>query len=218
MIIEGDVATVDGINGYNLDDISQTAADIREDIIIAADVNFEHIEAKSLAIDGKLNGYSLDFLVEDAVMGDDTPITGTKIFDSIDVLYDVDVESINGGQLMDNYLHNDADQVIKSNIQFAAALRTNDLTLSQYATLNGLKSESLFSSEPLPYNIHDGDVIFDHAVDVTDLETGYVLDEDWDQLLLSLARVDESNQFSAPVTFINDLEVPAESSLLTHKT
>lgn len=207
MSIEGDVITTGGINGYKLNDISQSAADIREDIIIIADVSFEHIKAESLMVEGKLNGYSLGLLTEDAVVTNDTLITGRKIFDTIDVLGDVDAVEINGGRLMESYLHKNADQVIKASIKFAGPVRTDDLNLLSHATLNGLKSESLFSAEMLPYNIHDGDVILSHNVKVRDMKTESVLNENWDQLLHSLARVDTSNQFTAPVTFVNDLQV-----------
>lgn len=209
VLIDGDVTSVDGINGFKLDVISQSAADIREDIVFAANVSFEHVEATSLTVKGTLNGYSLDLLAEDAVVSSDTPITGTKFFDIIDVTENVDVADINGGRLMEDYLHQSADQVIKTSVRFTAPVRTNDLNLLSHATLNGLKSESLFSSEAMPYNIHEGDVTFKHDVEVGDLETGSVLSEDWDQLLHSLAKLDESNRFSAPVTFINDLEVAA---------
>ena len=216
LTIDGNVRTTEGINGYRLNDISQSAADIRTDVTIPTHVSFEHLESESLTVEGQVNGYWLDSLNQDAIRRNDTstPITGTKVFDSIHVVEDVDVEMVNGGRLIDDYLHKNIDQVIKADLKIVAPVRTYDLSMDRYATLNGLKSESLFSSLVLPYNIHQGDVKFPHSVSVGLLDTLSVQHEDWNELLESLARVNESNHFTAPISFVHQLEVMSTSLLL----
>ena len=104
----------------------------------------------------------------------------------------------------DRYLNSDIDQVINAPIRFTAPVWVGEVDFQPRSTFNGLSSASLFSDEPRlrsDKKVHVGDVTFSAPIDVADLRTQRVNQEDWGALLVSLAWTNTTNHFHQPLTF-----------------
>lgn len=206
----GNVVTLSKeINGYDLHKLSQVAGDIRESLVFSTNVSFTHLESKEVVINGTVNNLIIERIERDAVYRNQTPhVIGTKNFEKLRVKGDVDTILINGHRLIDSYLHVSADQKIEAPIEFANQVTAGDLKLEgNSASLNGVPKQLLFSSHTLTHNVHRGDIIFEKPIEVESLEISSLHGENWDQLVSSLARVNEANQFNETVTFTEPVKV-----------
>ena len=208
--VQGNIVTNShGINDHDLRALSQVAGDIRKNLTFNTDVTFEHLESKQVDVAGNVNHHSIQHLEKDVVYRNRTQlITGVKTFRKLTVNGNVDGDLINGRRLIDSFLHVSADQKIEAPIRFTDQVTAGDLQLvGDAATLNGVPNRLLFSDHSLDYNIHKGDVVIEQPIDVQSLEILSLQNENWDQLVSSLAQLNETNQFKASVTFTNPVQV-----------
>lgn len=206
----GNITTLlNKVSGHDLRALSKVAGDIRKNLTFNTDVAFDHLEAKQIDVGGNVNSYSIQRLHQDVVYRNSTPlITGVKTFRKLTVKGDVEVDLINGRRLIDSYLHASADQTIETPIRFTDQVTAGDLQLvGDTVTLNGVPKQLLFSDHTLDHNIHKGDVIIEQPIDVKSLEILMLQNENWDQLVSSLARLNETNHFNGSVTFTRPVEV-----------
>lgn len=207
--VRGNMTTaLNEVNGYDLYSLSQVAGDIRGNLVFN-NVSFDHLETEQMRVRGTVNHYNIQQLKGEVVRHGQKPfVTGTKTFKKLAVKGDVDAELINGRRLIDSFLHINADQTIESPIQFTDQVTAGDLKLvGDSATLNGVPNMLLFSSHTLTHNIHHGDIAFEQPIDVNSLEIASLQGENWQQLVSSLARINETNQFNGTLTFSNPIEV-----------
>ena len=220
LVVHGNINTASGVSGYDFVRLNRTAADIREDIFFNGDVVFENLEATgNVQVAGTVNEYRLQDLKEDLVQKKDDPtqtivVTGVKTFQQLKVSGDIEVELVNGLRLIDSFLHTSADQTIETHIQFANQVTAGDLRLTDSATLNGVPSPSLFSSQTLTHNVYRGDVILNRSISVNHLETLHLQGEKFDQLITSLAWLNKTNHFDGTVTFTNQFQVFKKANLV----
>lgn len=209
--IRGDVITLlQEISGYDLQSLEKVAGDVRRNLVFNNSVVFTHLECREIVVNGTVNNYSLHQLAKDAVFRNQSSplIMGKKTFQNLRVNGNVEAELINGRRLIDSYLHVSADQRIEAPIKFADQVVVTDLRLvGGSATLNGVPNELLFSSHTLTHNIHKGDVIFEQPINVKSLNLSLLNEENWDQLVSSLAHLNETNQFDGTITFTNPIQV-----------
>lgn len=208
--VKGDIMTSSNkINDYDLHWLSQVAGDIREKLVFNTSVSFEHLESEQIRVSGTVNGFSLQRLKDDVVHHNQKPrVTGVKKFKTIQVKGDVDAELVNGRRLLDSFLHISADQTIESPIKFADQVIAGDMKMiGDSTTLNGVPNSLLFSSQTLTHNIHRGDIIFEQQIDVDSLEIKSLQGENWEQLVSSLARINDTNIFTETVTFTSPVKV-----------
>lgn len=208
--VHGNITTsLNEINGYNLRGLSQVAGDIRRDLVFNANVSFNHLESEQMRVTGTVNHYDVQRLKDQVLRRDQKPfVTGIKTFKKLTVMGDVNAELINGHRLIDSFLHISADQTIESPIKFTDQVTAGDLKLvGDSATLNGMPNALLFSSQTLTHNIHHGDIIFEQPIDVKSLEITSLQGENWQQLVSSLARLNQTNQFNGTITFNNPITV-----------
>ena len=193
-----------------MDEIAEKALDTRESIVLNGEVHFERLESVdgNTIVDQLVNNVDLKFMNADAVFSDELkPVVGTKIFStSIEIAGNLNASNINGGRLSSQYLHVSQDQVIESPIQFNAPVVAQDIRLNEFATFNGLHSDSLFSPDALSDNIHHGNAVFRNPIDVNELITNRINGNNWDQLVNSLALSNQSNSFPHSIKF-KDLTV-----------
>lgn len=205
----GNITTSSGINGYDLTSINRTAGDIRNDIIFNTDVAFDQLKSGQMRLQGDLNRQSLPKLRDQAVYFNQAPsITGIKTFKTLVVNGDVNATLVNGRRLIDSYLHINEDQVIDVPIH-VDRMTTGDVNFrGKASTLNGVPSGLLFESQTVPYNIHWGDAVFEKPfVNISNLEIPSLQGEDWNELINSLAFLNQTNLFKGTVTFTNTLKV-----------
>lgn len=197
------------INGYNLQGLSEVAGDVQKNLVFNTSVTFYNLESKEAPVCGIVNNYSIEQLQQDVVYRNQTlRMVGIKTFRKLTVKENVDVELINGHRLIDSYLHVSADQRIDSPIQFAGAVTTGDLKLiGNSATLNGVPNQLLFSSHTLNHNNHRGDVIFEQPIKVDSLEISSLHGENWQWLISSLARLNETNELNGTITLTEPVKV-----------
>lgn len=215
LVVYGNINTApsSGINGYDFVRLNRTAADIREDIVFNGDVVFESLEATGkVQVGGSVNDYRLEELKEELVQRKDDltqpiVVTGVKTFQQLKVSGDIEVELVNGLRLIDSFLHVSADQNIETPIHFSHQVMAGDLHLADSATLNGVPSPSLFSSQILTHNVHRGDVILNRSISVNHLETLYLQGENFDQLISSLAWLNKTNHFDGTITLTSQFQV-----------
>ena len=127
---------------------------------------------------------------------------------------------VNRRRLIDSFLHISVDQTIESPIKFANQVIAGDIKMiGDSATLNGVPNSLLFSSHTLTHNIHHGDINFEQQIDVDSLEIKSLQGENWEQLVSSLARINDTNMFMGTVAFSNPVKVSKRcfKSLLNSK-
>ena len=208
--VGGSITTsLNKINGYDLHGLSQVAGDIRNNLVFNTSVSFDHLEAEQILVDGTVNDYFLQRLKDKVIHHNQKPrITGVKKFKTVQVKGDVDAELVNGRRLIDSFLHISADQTIESPIKFVDQVIAGDIKMiGDSATLNGVPNSLLFSSHTLTHNIHHGDIIFEQQIDVDSLEIKSLQSENWEQLVSSLARINDTNMFTETVAFSNPVKV-----------
>jgi len=207
--VVGSITTSSGINGYDLASINRTAGDIRNDIIFNTDVAFDQLKSGQMRLQGDFNRQSLPKLKDQAVYLNQAPsITGTKTFKTLIVNGEVNATLVNGRRLIDSYLHINEDQVIEVPIH-VDRMTTGDVNFrGKASTLNGVPSRLLFESQTVPYNIHWGDAVFEKPlVNISNLMIPSLQGEDWNELINSLALLNQTNVFKGTVTFTNTLKV-----------
>lgn len=207
--IRGNISTLDkGINDFDWKKYSHDAADVRGNVTIKTDVTFKSLEARQFFVSGTLNNASLKELAKDSVFGDlKQNITGIKRFSTIKITGNVEADLINGAQLLKSYLHKNADQHIEAPMRFTV-LSAEDVDLSgSAATLNGVPRDLIFSSAARAYNVHLGDVVFENSIDIKSLQVQSFLNEDWEELVSSIAYVDRFNNFTEAVNFTKPVKV-----------
>lgn len=209
--VMGNVTTsLKKIGNYSMQDLSKVAGDIRKNLTFGSNVTFSHFETKEVIVGTAINGYSLQTLKDDVIYNGQEPvINGVKTFKNLRVKENVATELINGRSLIDSYLHFSADQNIETPIKFTDQVTAENLNLQgSSSSLNGVPNQLLFSSShTLTHNIYKGDVLIDQPVNVDLLEISSLHGEDWNQIISSLARLNESNNFGGSVTFIHPVEV-----------
>ena len=116
---------------------------------------------------------------------------------------------VNRRRLIDSFLHISVNQTIESPIKFTDQVITGDIKMiGDSATLNGVQNSLLFSSHTLTYNIHQGgDINFEQQIDVDSLEIKSLQGVNWEQLVSSLARINDTNMFMGTVAFSNPVKV-----------
>jgi len=208
--VQGNIVTSSSkINGYDFHGLSQVAGDIRENLVFNTSVSFEHLESEQIHVGGTVNDVSLQRLKDNVVQHNQKPrVTGVKTFKTVQVKGDVDAELVNGRRLLDSFLHVSADQTIESPIKFADQVIAGDMKMiGDSTTINGVPNSLLFSSQTLTHNIHRGDIIFEQQIDVDSLEIKSLQGENWEQLVSSLARINDTNIFNGTVTFTSPVKV-----------
>ena len=126
---------------------------------------------------------------------------------------------VNRRRLIDSFLHISVDQTIESPIKFTDQVITAISKWLGIRPLNGVPNSLLFSSHTLTHNIHHGDINFEQQIDVDSLEIKSLQGENWEQLVSSLARINDTNMFMGTVAFSNPVKVSKRcfKSLLNSK-